>query len=227
MAETVAAAGARVEALDIDADRIAQCAQELAAEGLDVQPHVVDVADESSIEAFFAELDTAPWGLINNAALADAVGGASFWELDRSTWDQLIGVNLTGTWLMAKHAAPTMIDAGEGRIINMASDAALYGSPRLSHYIASKGAVISLSRAMARELGPHGITVNAVAPGIVEGESTRGVPADRHQLYADNRALSRPQQPGDVTGIIRFLLSNDAAYITGTTQVVDGGFVMI
>jgi NAD(P)-dependent dehydrogenase (short-subunit alcohol dehydrogenase family) len=79
---------------------------------------------------------------------------------------------------------------------------------------------------MARELGPHGITVNAVAPGIVEGESTAGVPAERHQLYADMRALARPQQPSDVVGIVRFLLSDDASYLTGTTQVVDGGFVM-
>ncbi len=227
MAEAVARSGARVEAVDVDGDRIEATVAELDAAGLNVGAHVVDVSDEASVERFFAGLDGAPWGVVNNAAMADSVGGAHFWELDRKTWDQLLGVNLTGTWLVAKHAAPSMMAAGSGRIINLASDAALYGSPRLSHYIASKGGVVALSRAMARELGPHGITVNAVAPGIVVGESTEGVPADRHQLYADNRALARPQQPDDVVGIIRFLLTDEAAYITGTTQVVDGGFVMI
>ena len=227
MAEEVARAGARVEALDRDGERAEAVAAELVDAGLDVRPHTVDVADETTIERFFATLDDTPWGVVNNAALADSVGGANFWELDRRTWDELIGVNLTGTWLVAKHAAPAMIAAGCGRILNLASDSALYGSPRLSHYIASKGGVIALTRAMARELGPHGITVNAVAPGIVVGPSTDGVPAERHQLYADNRAIGRPQQPSDVVGIIRFLLSDDAGYITGTTQVVDGGFVML
>ncbi len=227
MAESIAAAGARVEALDIDAERIERCVGELTDAGLDVGGHTVDVSDEDAVAGFFSSLDSAPWGLVNNAAMADAVGGANFWELDRATWDRLMGVNLTGTWLVAKHAAPLLIAAGEGRVVNLASDAALYGSPRLSHYIASKGGVIALSRAMARELGPHGITVNAVAPGIVVGESTEGVPAERHQLYADNRALSRPQTPADVSGVVRFLLSDDAAYVTGTTQVVDGGFVMM
>ncbi|MEM7339474.1 MAG: SDR family oxidoreductase [Actinomycetota bacterium] len=226
MAAAVAGAGARVEALDVAADQVERVADDLRTAGHDVRPHVVDVADEAAVEAFFLDLDHAPWGVVNNAAMADAVGGASFWEIDRSTWDELLGVNLTGSWLVAKHAAPAMIAAGEGRVINLASDAALYGSPRLSHYIASKGGVLALTRAMARELGPHGITVNAVAPGIVEGESTARVPAERHKLYADNRALRRPQHADDVVGLIRFLLSDDAAYITGTTQVVDGGFVM-
>ncbi len=226
MAEAVATAGARVEALDVAADRVESAAAELTASGLDVHPHAVDVGDEDSVERFFAGLDEVPWGIINNAAKADAVGGSNFWELDRRTWDELIGVNLTGTWLVAKHAAPAMIAAGRGRMINLASDSALYGSPRLSHYVASKGGVIALTRAMARELGPHGITVNAVAPGIVIGDSTEGVPAERHQLYADNRALTRPQQPADVVGIVRFLLSDEAAYMTGTTQIVDGGFIM-
>ncbi len=226
MAEAVAAAGARVHLADIDEHRVESAAVALADSGHDVVGHRVDVADEASVERLFAEIGDAPWGLINNAAMADAVGGASFWELDRSTWDTLMGVNLTGTWLVSKHVAPAMMAAGQGRIINLASDAALYGSPRLAHYIASKGGVMALTRAMARELGPHNITVNAVAPGIVVGESTERVPAERHALYADNRALARVQQPEDVVGIIGFLLSNAAAYITGQTHVVDGGFVM-
>ncbi len=225
-AATLAAAGAVVHVADIDAGRVAETVEDLRAEGADPVGHTVDVSDEASVAAMFDAIDTPLWGLVNNAAMADAVGGASFWELDRDTWDRLLAVNLTGTWLVAKHAVGPMMAAGEGRIVNLASDSALYGSPRLSHYIASKGGVMALTRAMARELGPHGITVNAVAPGIVDTESTQRVPAERHRLYADNRALSRPQAPSDVVGVIHFLLTDAAGYVTGTTQVVDGGFVM-
>ncbi|MGI9595875.1 MAG: SDR family NAD(P)-dependent oxidoreductase, partial [Acidimicrobiales bacterium] len=194
-AEALAGAGARVHLADIAGERVEQATGALVERGHDAVAHRVDVSDEPSVERLLAAVDDAPWGLVNNAAMADAVGGASFWELDRSTWDTLMGVNLTGTWLVSKHVAPAMMAAGEGRIVNLASDAALYGSPRLAHYIASKGGVVALTRAMARELGPHNITVNAVAPGIVVGESTERVPAERHELYADNRALPRAQQP--------------------------------
>ena len=85
--------------------------------------HVVDIADEDAVAGLFAEIGEPIWGLVNNAAMADAVGGASFWEIDRSTWDQLLAVNLTGTWLVSKHAAPQLIEQGAGRIINLASDA--------------------------------------------------------------------------------------------------------
>lgn len=225
-AAAVARAGAEVHLADIDIDRLDLAIDHLAAEGLSAVGHHVDVADEDSVRTLAAAIDGPLWGLVNNAALADAVGGANFWELDRETWDRLLSVNLTGTWLVTKYLSGSMRSVGAGRIVNLASDSALYGSPRLSHYIASKGGVISLTRAMARELGPFGITVNAVAPGIVETESTTGVPAERHRLYAENRALGRTQQPGDVSGVIHFLLSDAAGYVTGTTQVVDGGFVM-
>lgn len=227
IAQAVASAGAVVHVVDVVADRVQSGVSAIEADHGIAVGHVVDIADEDAVAGLFGEIDEPIWGVVNNAAMADAVGGASFWEIDRDTWDRLLAVNLTGTWLVSKHAAPLLIAEHAGRIVNLASDAALFGSPRLSHYIASKGAVISLTRAMARELGPHGITVNAVAPGIVEGESTADVPPERHQLYAELRALARPQQPGDVVGIVRFLLSDDAAYLTGTTQVVDGGFVML
>jgi NAD(P)-dependent dehydrogenase (short-subunit alcohol dehydrogenase family) len=115
--------------------------------------------------------------------------------------------------------------AGGGRIVNIASDVTFYGPPRLLHYVSSKGAVVAMTRGMARDAGPDHITVNAVAPGITETEATRSVPAERHELFRINRALTRPQQPEDVTGAVRFLLSDAAAYITGQTLLVDGGFV--
>ena len=188
----------------------------------------VDVSDPASVTELAQRLGARGpiWGLVNNAGLADAVGGKAFWEITPDEWDRIQHTNARGPWLLSRALAPQLLAAGEGRIVNIASDAALYGSPRLAHYIASKGALIALTRAMARELGDHGITVNAVAPGLTEGPSAQGIPAERHALYAENRAISRPQQPDDVTGAVVFLLSDESAYITGQTIVVDGGFVM-
>ena len=112
-----------------------------------------------------------------------------------------------------------------GRILNLASDVAFYGPPRLVHYVASKGGIVAMTRAMARDAGPDGITVNALAPGITECEATDNVPAERHELYRSNRALSRSQRPEDLVGSARFLLSDAADYVTGQTLLVNGGFV--
>lgn len=228
IARRVAAAGATLWLADIDVDGVASAADALAADGADAHHHPVDIADEQSVARLAdAVLSEGPvWGVVNNAALADAVGGKLFHEIEVADWDRIMAVNSRGTWMVARAFAPSLIEAGEGRIINIASDAALYGSPRLAHYVASKGAVIALTRAMARELGEHGVSVNAVAPGITETESTERVPAERHQLYRDNRAIKRPQQPEDTAGVVAFLLGEEAAYVTGQLVVVDGGFVM-
>lgn len=228
MAEDLAAVGYRVVVADIEAERAQAVAGALAEGGLDVVAEIVDVADEASVANLAGAVSARGplWGLVNNAGLADAVGGKYFWELTVEEWDRIQSVNARGPWLVSRAFAPAMRAAGAGRIVHVASDAALYGSPRLSHYIASKGSVLALTRAMARELGDDGITVNAVAPGLTEGPSAADIPAERHRLYAEGRAISRPQQPDDLTGTVRFLLSDDAAYLTGQTIVVDGGFVM-
>ena len=226
LARACGQAGAQVMALDIAVERLEKAVDGLSSEGLAVSAHEIDVCDEPAVARFFAGLDTAPWAVVNNAALADAVGGLAFWEIEAAEWSRVLRVNLDGTWIVSKCAARTMIPAGRGRILNLASDAAIYGSPRLAHYIASKGAIVSLTRGMARELGPHGITVNALAPGLTEGPSAEQIPPARHQLYADRRALTRPQVAADIVGAAVFLLSDEAAYITGETVVVDGGFVM-
>jgi NAD(P)-dependent dehydrogenase (short-subunit alcohol dehydrogenase family) len=228
IAERLARDGACLWLADIDAEGGERAAAMLRDRGAEATFDAVDVADEQSVAAFAeAVAGRGPlYGLVNNAALADAVGGKLFYELDPAEWDRIMAVNARGPWLVARALAPALIAAGNGRIVNIASDAALYGSPRLSHYIASKGAVIAFTRAIARELGEHGITVNAVAPGITETESTVRVPAERHRLYRDNRAIKRPQHPEDTAGLVAYLMSADAAYMTGQLLVVDGGFVL-
>ena len=227
MAHAIAAEGGSVVVAELVPERGEQVVSDVRAAGGAAEFIPTDVSDESSVADLAAHvLGGGLWGVVNNAGLADAVGGKTFWDITPDEWDRIHTTNARGPWLVSRALAPQMIGAGEGRIVNIASDAALYGSPRLAHYIASKGALIALTRAMARELGDHGITVNAVAPGLTEGPSAERIPAERHALYAANRAISRPQQPEDVTGAVTFLLSEDAGYITGQTIVVDGGFVM-
>lgn len=226
IATAIGAQGGAVVVAERDPERAEQATAELSAAGVDVTRVDVDVADPDSVTRL-AERVAATGGsdgLVNNAALADGVGGKHFAELDVAAWDRLMTVNARGPWLVSAALYPQLA-ARSGRIVHLASDAALYGSPRLAHYIASKGAVMALTRAMARDAGPDGVTVNAVAPGLTEVEATEAVPQDRHQLYAHNRALDRAQQPEDVVGAVTFLLSDAASFITGHTLVVNGGFV--
>ncbi|MEV7792127.1 SDR family oxidoreductase [Streptomyces sp. NPDC087512] len=226
MARRAAADGYRVVVAELNEERGSRTAAAIRDAGGEARFLPLDVADPASVEALAARL--APggpvYGLVNNAALANGVGGREFQDIDVATWDRLMAVNARGPWLVAKHLLPLM--TGPGRIVNIASDAALYGSPRLAHYIASKGAVIALTRAMARELGERGITVNAVAPGLTEVEATETVPAERHALYAANRAIPRPQRPDDLVGLVAHLLDAESRYLTGQVIAVNGGFTM-
>lgn len=226
IAGAVGAAGGRVVVAERDPCRAAQGCAELGAAGVEVHRIDTDVADPASVRGLAdAVAALGPLhGLVNNAALADGVGGKHFADLEVGEWDRLMAVNARGPWLVTRALYPQLAATG-GRIVNLASDTALYAPARLAHYVASKGAVIAMTRAMARDAGPDGITVNAVAPGLTEVEATAAVPAARHRLYADGRALTRPQRPDDVIGAVTFLLSDAAAYITGQTLVVDGGFV--
>lgn len=220
-------AGAAVVLAERDPDTAAAATAELAAAGGTVHRHDTDVADEASVAALAAAVDRlgGAWGLVNNAALADGVGGRHFADLPAEDFDRVLRVNVRGPWLVARALYPGMRAAGAGRIVHIGSDVAFYGPPRLLHYVTSKNAVVGMTRAMARDAGPDGVTVNAVAPGITETEATRAVPQERHELFRRNRALTRTQQPDDVTGAVRFLLSDSAAYVTGQTLLVDGGFV--
>jgi NAD(P)-dependent dehydrogenase (short-subunit alcohol dehydrogenase family) len=228
-AEAAAAAGARVVLADKLEEAGRAAAAEIAQSGKQASFVAIDLADPASITSAVAEAATRLGGLdglINNAAIATGIGGKSFEEIDIATWDQVMTVNIRGTWLVTREAAPHLRRSGAGRIVNIASDTALWGAPRLLHYVASKGAIIAMTRSLARELGADRIAVNAIAPGLTIVEATDYVPEDRHHLYVENRAMQRRQMPEDVVGAVLFLLSDEAAFVTGQLLPVNGGFVM-
>jgi len=179
----------------------------------------------SSVEAAAKELGGLD-GLLNNGAIATGIGGPDMSEIEIEVWDRVFQVNVRGTWLMSRAARPYLAASGQGRIVNLASDTALWGAPKLMHYVSSKGAIISMTRSMARELGNEGIVVNSIAPGLTLVEATEYVPEERHRHYVEGRAINRQQMPEDVTGAALFLLSDAAAFVTGQCLPVNGGFVM-
>lgn len=222
-AESAVAAGARVAIADILEDAGRETARAIGASFV-----AVDLASPASIEACAAAAAIALGGLdglVNNGAITNS-GGRTLEALDIEVWDRVMSVNVRGTWLMTRAVLPHLRKAGAGRIVNVASDTALWGAERLLAYVASKGAVIAMTRSMARELGADNINVNAIAPGLTLVEATEYVPAERHQRYLDGRALKRAQVPEDLSGVVVFLLSDAAGFMTGQLLPVNGGFVM-
>ena len=224
-ASACAEQGARVVMCDILAGTLAESAHQLRARGYDVETAVVDLADADSITRAFAAIGAGGGidGLVNNAALATGVGGKDMFDYDPDLWDRVMTVNVKGTWLVTRAAVP-LLSTGAG-IVNVASDTALWGAPNLMAYVASKGAVIAMTRSMARELGSRRIRINAIAPGLTRVEATEYVPAERHRLYENGRAFTGEQQPEDVTGSVLWLLSDLSGFVTGQLLPVNGGFV--
>lgn len=222
LAVALARAGADVVVADALADEGRAAAAEVGGSFVPV-----DLADPASIAAMAAE--AAPNGrldgLVNNAAIATGIGGKTLDEVEVDVWDRVMQVNVRGTWLVTRALAPALAASGRGRIVNIASDTALWGAPRLLAYVASKGAVISMTRSLARELGPIGIGVSCVAPGILKTWSTEYVPEERHRLYESGRAIPGPQMPEDIAEAIAFLLTPGALALTGQVMPVNNGFV--
>ncbi len=224
-ARALVTAGARVVVSDVLHERGQALAQALGDQASYVP---MDLSDADSIRsgvdaaaAAMGGLD----GLINNAAITNS-GGRNMDQLEADMWDRVMDVNVRGTWQATVAATPHLAASGSGRVVNLASDTALWGAPRLMAYIASKGAVIAMTRGMARELGAHGITVNAIAPGLTLVEATEYVPEERHDYYLKGRAVPRAQVPEDVTAAALFLMTRASGFITGQLLPVNGGFVM-
>lgn len=224
-AKACAEQGATVVMCDILAGELAESAHGLREQGYRIEDYVIDLADSASIDAAFTAIaeSGAIDGLVNNAAMATGVGGKNMIDYDPDLWDRVMNVNVKGTWLVTRAAVP-LLREGSG-IVNVASDTALWGAPRLMAYVASKGAVIAMTRSMARELGEKRIRINAIAPGLTRVEATEYVPAERHQLYENGRALAGAQQPEDVTGSVLWLLSDLSGFVTGQLIPVNGGFI--
>lgn len=209
-------------------DVLSEEGEALARELRDVHFFPLDLNEPRSIAEFVEQGTNALGGLdalINNAAITNS-GGKSASELTPQTWDAVMNVNVRGTWLMSVACLPHLKDSGRGAIVNIASDTALWGAPKLLAYVASKGAVIAMTRSLAREFGADNVTVNAIAPGLTDVEATAYVPAERHEYYLKGRALTRAQVPDDVNGPVLFLLSDAARFVTGQLLPVNGGFVM-
>ena len=223
-AKNMVGAGAKVALADILVKDGQAAASDIGASFFELdlgQPESIETCMGQVIDEF-GGLD----GLVNNGAIATAVGGLNMTEIEIDLWDQVMAVNVRGTWLMSRAAVPHLAETGNGKIVNLASDTALWGAPNLMHYVASKGAVISMTRSMARELGADGISVNSIAPGLTAVEATEYVPEERKRQYVEGRPFKRTQMPEDVTGAIVFLMSDAADFITGQCLPVNGGFVM-
>lgn len=224
-ARALVAAGAHVALSDVLHERGQALAQELGSAASYVP---MDLGDPQGIRAGVEAAAKALGGLdgvINNGAITSS-GGKTMDELAVDTWDRVMDVNVRGTWLVTAAARPHLAASGSGRVVNLASDTALWGAPKLLAYVASKGAVIAMTHSMARELGADGITVNAIAPGLTLVEATEYVPQERHDYYLRGRAIPRPQVTEDVTAAALFLLTRGAGFITGQLLPVNGGFVM-
>jgi len=184
-----------------------------------------DVTDERSVKAMVEETARQFGGidvLINNAAYFMNVKKSVFWEMAVDEFDKAMAVNVRGVWLCAKATVPHMIKQGKGKIINLSSSVALSGNPNYIHYVGSKGAVIAMTRAMARELGDYNIGVNTIAPGFTVTEG-RQVDPEYERVRNEARCFKRTQVEGDLVGTVLFLASAESDFMTGQLLLVDGG----
>ena len=206
----------------VRADPGVKALQDQGGEAMSVQ---CDVADESSVNAM-VEATVKRFGgvdiLVNNAAYFMTVKKGPFWEMAVEEFDKAMAVNVRGVWLCAKSVFPHMKGRSKGKIINISSGVALNGNPNYIHYVSSKGAVISMTRAMAREVGQYGICVNSVAPGFTLTEG-RQVDPEYERRRNQQRCFQRSQVEEDVLGTVLFLASSESDFMTGQVLCIDGG----
>lgn len=212
--------------LDMNRQLLEMEVEHLRSEGTRVSAHAVDVADRTALNEAYAEIrkNFGPIGIVvANAGISDFV---PFMEMTQEQWDRTMTVNLTGVFHTVQAALGDMIEQSWGRIITISSQAAQSGGPRQVHYSASKGGVIGMTKALAREFAAHNVTVNTIPPSLVEtpmmhrhAESS-GFPTE---MIVQMIPISRPGTPADIAGACAYLASDDASYVTGQTLGVNGG----
>ena len=223
----LAGAGVPVAVADLDGQHARTVAKEIAAAGGRAIGVCTDVADPDSVTAMAVAVREAfgpPAVLVNNAAIFSTLSMGPFTDIDEATWERVLRVNVTGAWLCCKALVPMMAEGGYGKVVNISSATIWTGRPGYLHYVTSKAALIGMTRALAAEVGPLGVRVNALTPGSTRTEVERATitPADR-QAMAATTALRRVQVPDDLVGALLFLAGTGSDFITGQTVNVDGG----
>jgi len=226
-AKAFATAGARSVIAELNKEKAAAVFEEIMGFGGQALAVTTDVADPASIEAMIDVVE-GQYGridiLINNAGIFSTLEMRPFEQIPLDEWEQVLRVNLTGPFLCARAVLPAMRRAKWGRIINVASGAVRLGRPNYLHYIAAKAALAGMSLSMARELGPDGITVNAILPGatFTEIERKTVTPAQKERIIA-MQCIPRAEVPEDLVGAVLFLASEGSSFVTGQSINLDGG----
>lgn len=229
-AKAVAAEGAKVALCDIvPCDTVVDIIRQAGGEAFGM---ITDVTDAASVQKLVAQTDErygGVHGLVNNAAIFKGLGHQKFETISSAEFDRVMTVNVRGSFECIKAVLPVMKRQGYGKIVNVASGTVFKGTPMMAAYVTSKGAVIGMTRCLSRELGPEGICINCIAPGLTMSEAVREGEAWTGGLVEDNlrsRGIKREELPEDLTGTVAFLLSADSDFMTGQTIVVDGGSAM-
>jgi NAD(P)-dependent dehydrogenase (short-subunit alcohol dehydrogenase family) len=225
---SLAGAGAAVACADVVTGRAEQIARQVTDAGGQAVPLHVDVADRESVEGAVARTVAELGGidvLVNNAAIYPR---RAWTEITEEEWDRVLGINLKGYFRCARACYPSMKERGRGHIINMSSITFMVGFEMLLDYVSSKGAIVGFTRALAHEVGPEGITVNAIAPGAfpTDAEKIHPDPEGYNQWALDQQCIKRRGTPHDIGSLVVFLSSDASSFITGQTVVVDGGWAM-
>jgi NAD(P)-dependent dehydrogenase (short-subunit alcohol dehydrogenase family) len=225
-ARRLAREGARLALLDIDAEGARSAAAECRELGTDAIDLVVDVSDTAAARRAVdesAELLGGVDALVNNAALFSSLPNRPFEQIPPDEVDRVLAVNVRAPFVLCQAVLPHLRRRGGGKIVNIASGIILSGTPGLPHYVASKGAVFALTRTLARELGPQGVTVNSLAPGFTLTDALRARDDQPIDSIRRSRPLGRDQVPEDLDGTLVYLLSSDSDFVTGQMVVVNGG----